>query len=97
MTDEVTAERATFKLGFRTEGNFVNCYLMPTVAGAGPIFLLSTMPLRVCQTDQTIFDDWKEIMKRALAVSMKEALGIESISMIEEEGPENERSSGGGH
>lgn len=98
MSGDETVERLPFKLAFRVEGTAVNCYLAPVVASLGETRLLSTMPRRVCEADKQIFDDWKELMKRVLAVMMKGALGIVPVSMIEEEGPPDERTpDGSGH
>ena len=79
-----------FRLAFRTEGSQVNCYIAPleTMQGAR---LVSTMPVAVLNADARIWTDWKLLMRRALRVMCREALGAEPVTMLERPAPENER------
>jgi len=98
--DEIDVVKVPCKLAFRTEGNDVNCYMMPRIPDLGPTFLISRMPLRVLQMDPTIWEDWRAIMRRAYVLIVKSALGVEldPDQLIEVGGPEIERTPGGkGH
>lgn len=79
-----------FRLAFRHEGSAVNCYVAPvdTMEGAR---LISTMPTAVLDADKSIWEDWKKLMRRALVVMCREALGFEPVSMKEQPAPETER------
>lgn len=91
--EKISIEAVPCKLGFRTEGNDVNCYMMPRIPDLGPMFLISRMPLRVLQMDPTIWEDWRAIMRRAYVLIVKSALGVEldPDQLIEVGGPEIER------
>lgn len=80
-----------FRLAFRTEGAQVNCYIAPTDTMEGAR-LLSCMPRRVLQADDSIWQDWKALMQRVMTVICKEALNATPVNWVEEPGPEHEKS-----
>lgn len=79
-----------FRLAFRTEGSMVNCYFAApdTMEGAR---LVSAMPRRILQAEPQLWEDWRALMRRALSVMCREAIGSEPVEFTEEVAPEHER------
>lgn len=79
-----------FRLAFRAEGQFVNCYVMPPKGMNDAIFIGSIL-LRLAE-NEALHEAWIEFMKRCFATMLKEAAGIEVANYEYCDVPENERS-----
>lgn len=85
-----TEQQPPFRLAFRTEGTMVNCYVaaMDTMAGA---HLLGCMPRVVLVADESIWEDWKRLMERAMVPLCRSVFGSEPSHWEEHAAPEHER------
>ena len=92
MADAPFAD-APFRLAIRHEGKMVNAYLAKTETMEGAT-LLGSLVLSLASNPET-FEQWKQFMKDAFAVAIKEALGATVTHMDEQPAPEHERSGHG--
>jgi len=77
-----------FRIAFRQEGEFVNCYLakMGTMEGAELMGSMRTVIL-----EAGFRDDYIEMMKKWVSLTVKDFLGVELARFDEEPAPEHER------
>ncbi len=89
MSDPKPAAVPAYRLAFRSEGDFVNCYFAPLRTMDGAI-LVSSMRRSILETDPVLFEDWK--MALQLAFDRQNAReGAPSAGWTEHRAPEHER------
>lgn len=81
---------APFRLAFRAEGEFVNCYYAApdTMANA---MLLGSMRRPMLKKTPGVFQKWQALMQECLAAACVDVLG-EAPEFKTEAAPEHERS-----
>lgn len=81
---------APFRLAFRSEGDFVNCYYAAadTMKDA---MLLASMRRSALSKTPGAFEQWQKLMQHILSTAVDGALG-ESVSFETIPAPEHERS-----
>ena len=78
-----------FRLAFREEGDFCNCYLAQLGSMKGSILLGS---IRLSVLREGIFEDFKQFMQKWATLAIEDVLGATPHEFIEEKAPEHERS-----
>lgn len=85
--------RAPWRLAFRGEGEYVNCYFADQDTMDGAILLGS---LKRNIADRGMFQPWLELMQEAMAIVSKDALGVACVYPDEPQpAPEHERAGRG--
>lgn len=80
-----------FRIAFRSEGDFVNCYYAApdTMEGA---MLLSSFRTSTLRQTQGAFAKWRELMQQIMNAACLGALGAEPVGFETRAAPEHERS-----
>lgn len=83
-----------FRIAFRNEGEHVNCYYAApdTMEGA---MLLSSMRRSLLRSVPGMWDQWREMMRAALALATEEVLGVTADDWETHPAPEHERAGNG--
>lgn len=84
MTDPVKP----FRLAFREEGEYVNCYLAHPDTMSEAVLIAS---LRRAVADH-VWPEYRALMEKWASVTCQEVFGAEPAEFIEERAPEHERS-----
>jgi hypothetical protein len=87
----MSMERAPFRLAIRAEGKWVNAYIAKweTMEDAK---LLGSIARAACDADPTVFEAFKDLVRRALAAVGRD-IGLGEVGFIgEQEAPAHERS-----
>lgn len=87
MTDEIKP----FRLAFREEGDFVNCY-MAFIDSMKDAILLASVRAKVLRADPEMFGEYQELMKRWATAACNDMFGAGPTEFIVEVAPEHERS-----
>lgn len=85
---------APFRLAFRAEGEFVNCYYAApdTMTGA---WLMGSMRRSLLERTPGVFASWRALMQQILSAACTDALGAAPESFVVRAAPEHERSGAG--
>jgi hypothetical protein len=89
MTDEPRYQ-SPFRLAFRGEGEFVNCYFADNDTLAEAI-LVGSLRLAVVEKHPEAFEQFKELMTQVLISACRDAIGVEPAFFHEYPAPEHER------
>jgi hypothetical protein len=81
---------ASFRLAFRHEGEWVNCYFAQTTTMDGAI-LLGTLKHRALDAAPGSFEAWQEVMQLVLTGLMQNVAGVDVEHFIKEPAPAHER------
>ena len=89
MNDKL--HRLPCRLAIRSEGEYINCYFAEddTMDDA---LLLGSIKRSIVETDERLFDEWREFMQRAFGLVAVRAIGVEPVWSEPEKAPEHERS-----
>jgi hypothetical protein len=93
MSDEPNTV-SPFRLAFRAEGDFVNCYLAPPESMEGAE-LLASMRRSLLDADKALWASYRELMENAARVMAREVLGADVAAFDTTPAPEHEKSGRG--
>ena len=84
-------KRLDMRLAFREEGEFVNCYFVPSLGSMKDAILMASMRATLLRRHAGEFDVFKETMTRILQTILEKFPGATVGGWTESPGPENER------
>lgn len=83
-------DRSPFRLAFRVEGEFVNCYFADNDS-LDDALLLGSMRRNVLDKDRAIWEAWKTLMQTVISEACLRSIGVAPESFGEIRAPEHEK------
>jgi len=77
------------RLAFRNEGDFVNCYLMPSDGGKHQT-LLASVRVSICEQHPDVWNAFKDMMKLAIGQMIESVTGKKPDVMFERQAGDEE-------
>ena len=81
---------APFRIAFRKEGDFVNCYYAEPHTMQGAV-LLSSMRTSILAAQPYVWNAWKALMRQVIGNEARFATGLDIVRFDEHVAPEHER------